>query len=266
MVESRKRLWASARATPSPTKHRPSPRRGSSAPAVMGIAIAMVGLTAATAVAQARVHGRNEGRRAAGATTIQLWESHNGGPVGGAMTTLVDKFNASHKKVQVSIVVTKASTKLLAAIPAGNAPVLAEISHYDGAFVHGGALVSWNSFMAHSKVVSAKNMLPVVWQNGEVKGQHYRLQTDLKVSEVFYDAALFKKAGIPRVRAPRHRSRRRARRDPQGHRRGPAPSCPTDRHHRAQHRPALLPRDRAERFREPSRRGSARRLAAGGEH
>ena len=196
MGMSRKRLGESPRRTPSPTMHPQSPRRGRRAPAVMGTAIAMVGLTTGTAVAQARVHGRHEGRRAAGATTIQLWESHNGGPVGGAMTTLVDKFNASQKKVHVSIVVTKASTKLLAAIPAGNAPVLAEISHYDGSFVHAGALVSWNSFMAHSKVVSAKNLLSVAWQNGDVNGQHYRLETDLKVSEGFYNAALFKKAGI----------------------------------------------------------------------
>ena len=127
---------------------------------------------------------------------IQLWESHNGGPVGGAMTALVDKFNATHKGVHVTIVVTKASTKLQAAIPAGDAPVLAEISHYDGIYVKAGALVSWNSFMAHSSVVNATTMLPAVWKNGLVKGQHYRLQADLKLSEVFYNESLFKKAGI----------------------------------------------------------------------
>ena len=134
--------------------------------------------------------------RAAHAVDIQLWESHNGGPVGGAMSLLVSKFNATHPGVQVTIVVTKASTKLAAALPAGDAPVLAEISHYDGIYVKAGALVSWNSFMAHSSVVNAKTMLPAVWANGTVKGQHYRLQADLKLSEVFYNAALFKKAGI----------------------------------------------------------------------
>ena len=127
---------------------------------------------------------------------IQLWESHNGGPVGGAMSALVKEFDATHKSVQVDIVVTKASSKLLAAIPAGNAPALAEISHYDGTLVKAGALVSWNTFLAGSKVVSPSDMLPVVWRNGLVQGQHYRLQTDLKVSEVFYDESLFHKAGI----------------------------------------------------------------------
>jgi sn-glycerol 3-phosphate transport system substrate-binding protein len=134
--------------------------------------------------------------RTAAPIAIQLWESHNGGPVGGAMSALVNKFNATHSGVKVTIVVTKASKKLQAAIPAGNAPVLAEISHYDGIYVKAGALVSWNHFMAHSSVVNAHTMLPAVWKNGLVHGQHYRLQADLKLSEVFYNETLFKKAGI----------------------------------------------------------------------
>lgn len=127
---------------------------------------------------------------------ISLWESHNGGPVGGAMTALVSKFNASHSSVHVKIVVTKASKKLEAAISAGNPPALAEISHYDGTLVKAGALLSWNSFLKSSTVVTKANMLPVVWKNGEVNGQHYRFQADLKLSEVFYNESLFKKAGI----------------------------------------------------------------------
>lgn len=127
---------------------------------------------------------------------VTLWESHNGGPVGGAMTSLVDRFNASHKSVHVSIVVTKASSKLLAATAAGNPPVLAEISHYDGKLVKGQAIVPWNSFMKGDSVVSKSAFLPVAWKNGDVGGQHYRLETDLKVSEVFYNETMFKQAGI----------------------------------------------------------------------
>lgn len=130
---------------------------------------------------------------------ISLWESHNGGPVGAAMTALVNKFNASQKSVHVTIVVTKASKKLEAAISAGNPPALAEISHYDGTLVKAGALISWNSFLKSSSVVTKANMLPVVWKNGEVNGQHYRFQADLKLSEVFYNETLFKQAGINSV-------------------------------------------------------------------
>ncbi len=162
---------------------------------VAGVAGCTVATSAGASASTARRVSRST-PKAAAPVAVQLWESHNGGPVGGAMTALVDKFNATHKGVKVSIVVTKASTKLLAAIPAGNAPVLAEISHYDGTLVKAGALVSWNRFMSGSPVVSAKNMLPVVWQNGEVHGQHYRLQADLKVSEVFYNASMLKRAGV----------------------------------------------------------------------
>ncbi len=128
--------------------------------------------------------------------SFSLWESHNGGPVGGAMTTLVNEFDASHKSVKVSIVVTKASTKLLAAIAAGDPPVLAEISHYDGKYVKGNALLSFNSFIKNNSELSQSNFEPAVWSNGEVNGQHYRFQTDVKVSIVDYNKTMFTQAGI----------------------------------------------------------------------
>ena len=128
--------------------------------------------------------------------SIHLWESHNGGPVGGAMTALVDQFNASHPTVHVTIVVTKASSKLIAATAAGDPPTLAEISHYDGKLVKAGALVPWNSYMNTSSIVTQSNLYPVVWKNGEVSGQHYRIMAGVKISEVFYNEALFQKAGI----------------------------------------------------------------------
>lgn len=127
---------------------------------------------------------------------ITLWESHNGGPVGDAMSALVARFDRSHPSVRVKIVVTKASKKLLAAIPAGTAPVLAEISHYDGQLVRAGALVSWNKFIKGSKTITKANFTPAVWKNGMVKGQHYRLEADVKLSQVLYNKTMFQKAGI----------------------------------------------------------------------
>ena len=133
---------------------------------------------------------------AAKTTSFSLWESHNGGPVGDAMSALVSKFDASQKQVHVTIDVTKASTKLLAAVAAGDPPVLAEISHYDGTYVKGHALLSWNSLIKGDKELSKQNLVPAVWQNGEVGGQRYRLQADAKVSIVDYNKTLFQKAGI----------------------------------------------------------------------
>ncbi len=133
---------------------------------------------------------------AAKTTSFTLWESHNGGPVGSAMSALVAKFDASQKQVHVTIDVTKASTKLLAAVAAGDPPVLAEISHYDGKYVKGHALLSWNSLIKGDEELSKQNFVPAVWHNGEVGGQHYRFQTDVKVSIVDYNKTLFQKAGI----------------------------------------------------------------------
>jgi multiple sugar transport system substrate-binding protein len=128
--------------------------------------------------------------------SFQLWESHNGGPVADAVSALVSKFDATHKNIHVSIVVTKASSKLPAAVAAGNPPVLAEISHYDGTLVKGLALQSWNSYMKNDPTFSKSNLYPTVWSNGLVGTQHYRLMASAKVSEVFYNESMFQEAGI----------------------------------------------------------------------
>ncbi|MCL4442962.1 MAG: extracellular solute-binding protein [Actinobacteria bacterium] len=127
---------------------------------------------------------------------IALWESHNGPPVGTEVSALVSKFNATHKNVHVTVVVTKASSKLQDALAAGDPPVLAEISHYDGVYVKAGALVSWNSFFKGSSIVNKNNFVPSIWKNGDVGGQHYRFQADAKFSIVDYNKTLFAKAGI----------------------------------------------------------------------
>ncbi len=129
-------------------------------------------------------------------TNVSLWESHNGGPVAAEMTALVDKFNSTHKNIQVHITVTKASKKLLAAVAAGNSPILAEISHYDGQYIKDHALLSWNGFVKNSSNISSSSMFPVVWKNGQVGTNHYRLQADAKLSVVFYNQTMFSKAGI----------------------------------------------------------------------
>ncbi len=161
--------------------------------------LAIVAAVAASAVALAACgsSGSTNAASTSKVVSFSLWESHNGGPVGGAMTTLVNEFDASHPSVHVSIVVTKASSKLPAAIAAGDPPVLAEISHYDGVLVKGLALQSWNPYIKNSSVFTSSNIFPAIYGNGEVSGgQHYRLEADAKVSEVFYNESMFQAAGI----------------------------------------------------------------------
>lgn len=154
------------------------------------IALAACGSTAGTS---------NTAAKSAAVQHISLWESHSGGPVAATVTAMVDQFNKSHKGVQVSINVTKASTKALAAVAAGTPPLLVEISHYDGKFVQAHALVDLNKFIYGKDGLSASQRAafwPSVWKNGMLGTRHYRLQVDAKVSEYFYNKALFAKAGI----------------------------------------------------------------------
>ncbi len=130
---------------------------------------------------------------------VTLWESHNGGPVADSMTYLVNWFNRTHPGIHVTIDVTKASTKALGALAAGNPPVLAEISHYDGSFLNAHALLSLNPYVMGKGGLSEGATYPSVWTNGEVGSQHYRIMADAKVSQLTYNIKLFKQAGIKSV-------------------------------------------------------------------
>ncbi len=166
---------------------------------LVAIALGSSAVLAACGSSSSASTGSTTSAKKSAPVTVTLWESHNGGPVGNEMTALQNSFNATHASVKVNIVVTKASSKLLAAIAAGDPPTLAEISHYDGKYVKSGALVSWNKYIAKSSVVTQTNVVPPVWRNGEVGSIHYRLQAGVKVSEVFYNQSLFSKAGISSV-------------------------------------------------------------------
>ncbi len=133
---------------------------------------------------------------------ISFWESHSaGGPPGLAVQALVTQFDREYPKMRVDLTIAKASHKALGALAAGDAPVLAMISHYDGSFLNANALVPWNKILLGGKnpIMSAateQSIFPVVLGNGEVNGQHYRLQADAKVSQLSYNEAMFAKAGI----------------------------------------------------------------------
>lgn len=131
---------------------------------------------------------------------ITFWESHAaGGPAGVAISALINQFNQTHPDIKVALTVTKASHKALGALAAGDAPVVAWISHYDGNFLAAHALVSWNAYINGANGMPSaerRSIWPVVWHNGEINGQHYRIEADAKVSQLTYNKALFAKAGI----------------------------------------------------------------------
>ena len=128
---------------------------------------------------------------------ISFWQSHSPSrPPGHALTYLIREFNQTHKHIHVNMTVTKASHKALGALAVGDAPVMAWISHYDGNFLAANALISWNKYFKLIPATDRNSIFPSVWQNGEVNGQHYRIQANAKISELVYNKAIFAKAGI----------------------------------------------------------------------
>lgn len=157
------------------------------------VGLALAGLMALAAGAPATL-------AAARPVTVTFWESHSaGGPPGKAVSALVAMFNRTHPGIRVVLTVTKASHKLLGAFAAGDPPVLAMVSHYDQAFITAHAILSWNPYLTGADGMpqaERNSFFPVAWQNGEVSGQHYRLQADAKISQLTYNVAMFRKAGI----------------------------------------------------------------------
>ncbi len=157
----------------------------------------MIGITGCGTQANAAASGGTSPATTPSVTTISLWESHlAGGPPGKAMADLVNQFNQSHPTIKVNLVITKASHKALAALAAGDAPTMAEISHYDGNFLSAHALVNLNGILNKMSSAEQQAIFPAIWSNGEVNGNHYRLQADAKVSQLIYNKNLFEKAGI----------------------------------------------------------------------
>lgn len=163
---------------------------------ILGAALAITGLMSACGAAPSS----RSASHSTAVVQISLWESHSsGGPPGKAITALVSQFNRTHPGIHVNLTVTKASHKALGALAAGDAPALAMISHYDGNFLQAHALISWNTVLQGQEGMSRAEeqaIFPVVWKNGEVRGQHYRLEADAKVSQLTYNKALFAQAGI----------------------------------------------------------------------
>lgn len=152
----------------------------------VGMSIASIGLMLASSSASA----------AQSVEQVTMWESHSpSGPPGKSLAFLIKDFNATHPSVHIDLTVTKASHKALGALAAGDAPALAWISHYDGNFLAAHALLPLNRYLT---ATDKANIFSSVLHNGEVKGQHYRLQANAKISQLTYNKHIFREAGIAR--------------------------------------------------------------------
>ena len=161
-----------------------------------GLMAAAVGCAASTPSATASPS------RAAGPTVVTFWESHSAtNQQGHALARIVAAFNRTHPSVRVQVTVTPASAKALAAVQAGDPPVMAEIGHAPQyGYETAGALVNLRGFIdgPHGFPSSQlKGIWPAVWAAEQTPNhQQYLFPVDVKVAEFFYNATLWKKAGL----------------------------------------------------------------------
>lgn len=135
-------------------------------------------------------------------TVVTFWESHSAAnQQGHAIAKIVAKFEAANPSIRVKVNITPASAKALAAVQAGDPPVMAMIGHGPQyGYEKAGALVNLNKFIHGPNgfpSAQLKGIWPGVWQAEFTPSrQQYLFPVDVKVAEYFYNANLWKQAGL----------------------------------------------------------------------
>lgn len=144
-------------------------------------------------------------RPAAAAAPVQITFWYG---LGGVLNKLVQQmtrtFNATHTGVQVTAVFQGSYSgggpeqqKLLTAIASGAVPDIAQMEvNSIGQFAASGALRPISDLMAHSAVDSPTSFLPGMLLSGKYLGVQYGVPFNRSVPILYYNAAIFKAAGI----------------------------------------------------------------------
>lgn len=124
--------------------------------------------------------------------TISFWASAAG------MTHLVNEFNKTHPNITVQIGAVPSGQakyeKIQSAVQAGTGPDLALVEYEEvPTLAIAGVLDNVTSQVAKYK----SEFRPAAWQQASFLGQQYGLPHDIGPMVMYYNAALFKKAGIP---------------------------------------------------------------------
>ncbi|WP_367307101.1 ABC transporter substrate-binding protein [Alicyclobacillus acidocaldarius] len=178
---------------------------------VLGTASAVILAGAGTGVALERGHAHAavrvapaEAASANGVVQITFWNGHPSGALKKEMHTLVDEFNATHPHIHVTVIDKYAQIQpVTAAMTAGDAPNVI-MPHLDAAqqFAADGYLVNLTPYIdgpsGFTKAQLSSFFYPSVWNGRAIEpGKQYILPFEENGHMViFYNADLFKKAGI----------------------------------------------------------------------
>ena len=165
----------------------------------LGFTKLIVGAVGLALLAGCTTTSASSSTNASGPITITLWESQANQPVASAMQGIADQFNKANPGTTVQLHIISQGTQVMAAVGAHNPPIMGEVNHYIQQFRNANALVSFTPYINGSNGFTKQQIAqfyPSVWTDGNVNGQRYRFMVDTKVSELFYNKALFQQAGI----------------------------------------------------------------------
>ncbi|GAB3841659.1 ABC transporter substrate-binding protein [Dactylosporangium cerinum] len=176
-----------------------------------------LGLGAAAAMTLAACGDDDKGPAAAGnggkdytgpKVTINLWNGFTGGD-GDIFKKLVDQFNTEHANIAITVATYKWEdyyAKLPGAVSSGNGPDIA-VMHMDMlATFAARKVIQPVDDVASALGLSESDFAATVWKGGLYQSKRYGIPLDMHPVGMYYNKALFQKAGLDPAKPPTNRS------------------------------------------------------------
>jgi multiple sugar transport system substrate-binding protein len=168
-----------------------------------GVAVMLVG---AAGLAGCGSGGSSRSAQNGQPTTITVWSgfTENDGDV---LQKIAGNFNSSQKRYKITIEKNPwnvINDKLMSGLSAGNGPdLLTYQADSAKGYIQQGAFVSTNDFYADSKNETGTYRKNIV-KDGMVEGKHYGIPMGHAPFSVYYNKAIFDKAGIDKSQYPKN--------------------------------------------------------------
>jgi multiple sugar transport system substrate-binding protein len=140
--------------------------------------------------------------------TVKFWNGFTGAD-GVGIKQIVDKFNSENPKIKVEMNTYQWADffqKMPAAVASGNGPNVAAM-HVDDI----GTAAAQNTIVPIQDVADAlklkeSDFSPIVWQGGLYKNQRYGIPLDVHPLAMYWNKAVFKKAGLDPEKPPTNKN------------------------------------------------------------
>ena len=140
--------------------------------------------------------------------TVKFWNGFTGAD-GVGIKQIVDKFNSKNPKIKVEMNVYQWADffqKMPAAVASGNGPNVAAM-HVDDI----GTAAAQNTIVPIQDIADAlklqeSDFSPIVWQGGLYKNQRYGIPLDVHPLAMYWNKAVFKKAGLDPEKPPANKN------------------------------------------------------------